>query len=77
LTIGTEILEHSFLVNSNLFVYVILGDDFFGNERRNNSQRAEDFQFIKRNVQVPLWTKGPPHILAVTPYDITISPNSQ
>jgi len=35
------------------------------------------FNSYNGKVQVPQWNKCPPHILAVTPYDVTIPPNSQ
>jgi len=77
LTIGNEIFEHSFHVISNLSVDIILGDDFLDINDAIIHRGEKTFSLLKGMIQVPLCVRGPPQIIAITPYDVTIPPNSQ
>jgi len=77
LTIGTELFEHSFHVVSNLSVNINLGDDFLEMNDVVIHRGQKTFSLLNGMVQVPLCTRGPPQIMAITPYEVTIQPNSQ
>jgi len=77
LTIGNEIFDHSFQVISNLSVDIILGDDFLEMIDAVIHTGDKTFSLVNGMIQVPLCIKGPPQIIAITPYEITIPPNSQ
>jgi len=77
LTIGNKIFDHSFHVISNLSVDIILGDDFLDIIDAVIHRKDKTFSFLNGMIQVSLCIKGPPQIIAITPYEITIPPNSQ
>jgi len=77
LTIGNEIFEHSFHIILNLSVDLILGDDFLEINDTIIHGGEKTFSLLNKMIQVPLCTRGPPQIIAITPYDVTIPANSQ
>jgi len=77
LTIGNEIFEHSFHVISNLSVDIILGDDFLDMNDAIIHRSEKTFSLLNGMIQVPLCVRGPPQIMAISPYEVTIPPNSQ
>jgi len=77
LTIRNEIFEHSFHVISNLSVDIILGDDFLELNDAIIHREEKTFSLLNRMIQVPLCVCGPPQIIAISPYEVTIPPNSQ
>jgi len=77
LTTGNEIFDHSFHVISNLSVDIILGDDFLEMSDAVNHRGDKTFSFLNEMIQVPLCIRGPPQIIAITPYEVTIPLNSQ
>jgi len=77
LTIGNEIFEHSFNVISNVSVEIILGDDFLNIIDAIFHRGPKTFSLLNGIIQVPLGSRGPPQIMAVTPYEVTMLPNSQ
>jgi len=77
LTIGNEIFDHSFHVISNLSVEIILGDHFLEMNDAVIHRGDKTFSLLNGMIQVLLCIRGPPQIIAITPYKITIPPNSQ
>jgi len=59
------------------FIDIILGDDFLELNNAIIHQGEKTFSFLNEMIQVPLCIRGPPHIVAITPYEIKIPPNSQ
>jgi len=77
LTIGNEIFDHRFHVISNLSVDFILGDDFLDMNDAVIHKGDKTFSLLNGMIQVPFCIRGPPQIIAITPYEITIPTNSQ
>jgi len=77
LRIGNEVFDHSFHVISNLSVDIILGDDFLELNDAIVHRGEKTFSLLNGMIQVPLCVRGPPQIIAIRPYEVTIPPNSQ
>jgi len=58
-------------------VDIIPGDDFLEMNDAIIHRGDKTFSLLNEMIQVPLCIGGPPQILAISPYNITIPPNSQ
>jgi len=76
-TKGSEIFKHSFPVFSNLSIDIILEDDFLEINDAIIHKGDKTFSLLNGMIKVPLCVRGPPQIIAIPSYEITIPPNSQ
>jgi len=77
LTIGNEIFDNSFHVISDQSVDIIPGGDFLEFNDAIIHRGEKTFSLLNGMIQVPLCVQGLPQIKAISPYEVTLTPNCQ